>query len=72
MQLGCDTDRHFLYVFQRVLEGLVFLLEDLDGLLESLQDKDNVRLTCHSFDREFKNTRGQIRKENSILNVYLP
>lgn len=34
-----DTYRHFLPFFQRVLERLVFLLEDLDGLLESLEIK---------------------------------
>lgn len=35
--------RHFLPFSQRVLEGLVFLLEDLDGLLESLEIKSKHR-----------------------------
>lgn len=34
---ACDAHRHFLPFFQRVLERLVLLLEDLDGLLESLE-----------------------------------
>lgn len=34
-----DAYRHFLPVSQRVLERLVLLLEDLDGLLESLETK---------------------------------
>lgn len=34
-----DAYRHFLHVFQRVLKWLIFLLEDLNGLLESLMGK---------------------------------
>lgn len=47
-----DTDRYFLCVFQCVLEWLVLLLEDLNGILESLREektkKDDIRLVWKS------------------------
>lgn len=38
-----DAHRHFLPFSQRVLERVVLLLEDLDGLLESLENEIKAR-----------------------------
>lgn len=42
LQLWDDAYRHFLHVFQCVLKRLIFLLEDLNGLLESLTGKKEI------------------------------
>lgn len=46
-RLWRDTCRHFPDFFQCILEWLIFLLEDLDGLLESLNQNIEAHVRAH-------------------------